>query len=116
MRRLANKFAIYSGTVDRQLSGEARGTYNRQSDIHAHIQANIRGDRPLAKPAAHTCANAGTCVHACVVSRFLSSSSTATLVHAFILNRLNYCSSLCLDLPYVRLRPLDGVLRAAARL
>src|SRR6218665_2039992 len=51
-----------------------------------------------------------------VVSRSLSSSSTATLVHAFILNRLDYCSSLCLGLPYVRLRPLDGVLRAATRL
>src|SRR6218665_3941980 len=51
-----------------------------------------------------------------VVSRCLSSSSTATLVHAFILNRLDYCSSLCLGLPYVHLRPLDGVLRAAARL
>jgi len=34
----------------------------------------------------------------------------------FILNRLYYCSSLCLGLPYVRLRPLDGLLRAAARL
>src|SRR6218665_991301 len=34
----------------------------------------------------------------------------------FIFNRLYYCSSLCLGLPYVRLRPLDGVLRAAARL
>src|SRR6218665_2153691 len=33
-----------------------------------------------------------------------------------ILNRLDYCSSLCLGLPYVRLRHLDGVLRAAARL
>src|SRR6218665_909701 len=53
-----------------------------------------------------------------VVSRALSSYSTATLVHAFILNRLDYCSSLCLGLPYVRLRPLDrvGLLRAAARL
>src|SRR6218665_235156 len=51
-----------------------------------------------------------------VVSRCLSSSSTATLVHAFILNRLDYCSSLCLGLPYVHLRPLDGVLRPAARL
>ena len=52
-----------------------------------------------------------------VVSRSLSSSSTATLVNAFILNRLDYfCSSLCLGLPYVRLRPLGGVLRGAARL
>src|SRR6218665_3718716 len=52
-----------------------------------------------------------------VVSRPLSSSSTATtLVHAFTLNRLDYCSFLCLGLPYVRLRPSDGVLRAAARL
>src|SRR6218665_3548392 len=51
-----------------------------------------------------------------VVSRSLSSSSTATLVYAFILNRLDYCSSLFLGLPYVRLRPLDGVLGAAARL
>src|SRR6218665_1523550 len=28
---------------------------------------------------------------------------------------MHYFSSLCLGLPYVRLRPLDGVLRAAAR-
>src|SRR6218665_2249551 len=35
---------------------------------------------------------------------------------AFILNRLDYCSSLCLGLLYALLRPLDGVLRAAARL
>src|SRR6218665_2172581 len=51
-----------------------------------------------------------------VVSSSLSSSSTATLVHAFIINRLDYCSSLCPGLPYVRMRPLDGVLRVAARL
>src|SRR6218665_225934 len=51
-----------------------------------------------------------------VVSRSLSSSSTVSLVHAFTLNRLDCCSSLCLGLPYVRLRPLDGVPRAAVRL
>src|SRR6218665_183953 len=38
------------------------------------------------------------------------------LIHAFILNRLDYYSSLYLGLPYVRLRYLDSVLRAAARL
>src|SRR6218665_1486741 len=36
--------------------------------------------------------------------------SPPALVHAFILNPLDYCSSLCLGLPYVRLRHLDGVL------
>src|SRR5688572_11096196 len=30
-----------------------------------------------------------------VVTRSLSSSSASTLIHAFILNRLDYCSSLC---------------------
>src|SRR6218665_10215 len=40
----------------------------------------------------------------------------STLVHAFIANRLDYCSSLYCGLPQVRLRPLNGVLRAAARM
>ena len=47
---------------------------------------------------------------------FLSASSTATLVLAFIVNRLDHCSSLYCGLPQVRLQPLDGVLRAAARM
>ena len=51
-----------------------------------------------------------------VVTRSLSSSSASTLVHAFILNRLDYCSSLYCGLPQIRLHPLEGVLRAAARL
>ena len=51
-----------------------------------------------------------------VVSRSLSGSSTATLVHAFIVNRLDHCSSLNCGLPQVRLQPLDGVLRTAARM
>jgi len=51
-----------------------------------------------------------------VVSRSLSSSSASTLVHAFIANRFDYCSSLYCGLPQVRLRPLNGVLRAAARM
>src|SRR6218665_1733254 len=51
-----------------------------------------------------------------VVSRSLSASSTATSVHAFIVNRLDHCSSLYCGLPQVRLQPIDGVLRAAARM
>src|SRR6218665_1536125 len=51
-----------------------------------------------------------------VVSRFLSASSTATSVHGFIVNRLEHCSSLYCGLPQVRLQPLDGLLRAAARM
>src|SRR6218665_1287278 len=51
-----------------------------------------------------------------VVSRSLSSSSASTLVHAFIANRLDYCSSLYCGLPQVRLRPLNGILRVAARM
>src|SRR6218665_2882873 len=51
-----------------------------------------------------------------VVSRSLSTSPTATLVHAFIFNHLDHCSSLYCDLPQVRLQPLDGVLSAAARM
>ena len=50
------------------------------------------------------------------MARSLSSASASTLVHAFIVNRLDYCSSLYFGLPRVRLRGLEGVLRAAARL
>src|SRR6218665_1017657 len=46
----------------------------------------------------------------------LSSSSTRTLVHAFIVNRVDRCYSLYCGLPEVQLQPLDGVLRAAARM
>src|SRR6218665_3025152 len=51
-----------------------------------------------------------------VVSRSLSSSSASILVRAFIANRLDYCSSLYCGLPQVLLQPLNGVLRAAARM
>src|SRR6218665_260388 len=51
-----------------------------------------------------------------VVSRSLSSSSASILVHVFIDNRLDYCSSLYCGLPQVRLRPLNGVLWGAARM
>src|SRR6218665_958641 len=42
-------------------------------------------------------------------------SATATLVQAFVANRLDYCSSLCAGLPACRLGCLDRVLRSAAR-
>src|SRR6218665_449248 len=42
--------------------------------------------------------------------------ATATLVHAFVANRLDYCSSLYSGLPVCRLGCLDRVLRSAARL
>jgi len=51
-----------------------------------------------------------------VVSRSLSFSSASTLVHAFVVNRLDYCSSLYIGLPQVRLLCLERVLRSAARL
>src|SRR6218665_3682333 len=38
------------------------------------------------------------------------------LVHAFIVNHVDHCSSLYCGLPEVRLQPLDGDLRVAARM
>src|SRR6218665_3333718 len=46
----------------------------------------------------------------------LSSSSTAALVHAFVVNRLDHSSSLYCGLLQVRLQPLDGIIRAAAKM
>src|SRR6218665_36139 len=51
-----------------------------------------------------------------VVSRSISSTSTATLVHALIVNRVDHCSSPYYGLPQVQLQPLDGVLWAADRM
>ena len=51
-----------------------------------------------------------------VVARSLSSTSASALVHAFIANRLDYCSSLYFGLPQVRLNCIYRVMRAAARL
>src|SRR6218665_1614523 len=51
-----------------------------------------------------------------IVSRSLSSTSTAPLVHAFIVNRADHCSSPYYGLPQVRLQPVDGVLRKADRM
>jgi len=51
-----------------------------------------------------------------VVSRSLSPSAASTLVHAFVVYRLDYCSAVYEGLPICRLKCLDRVLRTAARL
>src|SRR6218665_3639653 len=50
------------------------------------------------------------------VSRSLTSTAAATLVHLFVTSRLDYCSSLYIGLPATRLNCLNRVLRSAARL
>src|SRR6218665_2931582 len=42
-----------------------------------------------------------------VISRSLTSTATATLVHAFVTSRLDYCSTLYVGLPAVRLGCLE---------
>src|SRR6218665_3113990 len=49
-------------------------------------------------------------------SRSLTSTATATLVHAFDTSRLDYCSTRYIGLPSVRLGCLERVIRTAARL
>jgi len=51
-----------------------------------------------------------------VVSRSLSTAAASTLVHAFVLSRLDYCSAVYEVLPICRLKCLNRVLRTAARL
>src|SRR6218665_845955 len=51
-----------------------------------------------------------------VVSRSLSPAAASTLVHAFVVSPLDYCSAIYEGLPTCRLKCLDSVLRTAARL
>src|SRR6218665_3988229 len=52
-----------------------------------------------------------------VVSRSLSPAAVSTLVHAFVVSRVDCCSAIIYEgLPTCRLRCLDRVLRTAARL
>ena len=51
-----------------------------------------------------------------VISRSLSEDSAATLVHAFVTSRLDYCCSILVGLPQLLISRLDRVLRSAARL
>src|SRR6218665_1678607 len=51
-----------------------------------------------------------------VVSCSLSPAVASTLVHAFVVSHLDYCSAIYEGLPICRLKCLDRVLRTAARL
>src|SRR6218665_3818195 len=51
-----------------------------------------------------------------VVSRSLSPAAASTLVHAFVVSCLDYCSAIYEGLPTCRVKCLDRVLRTAARL
>ena len=51
-----------------------------------------------------------------VIRRSLSSSITSTLIHAFICSRIDYCNSLLIVLPKVRLSLIQLDLNTAARL
>ena len=46
----------------------------------------------------------------------VSSSILTSIVHAFVSSRIDYCNSLLIGLPKVRLSPIQSVLNAAARL
>src|SRR6218665_695021 len=47
---------------------------------------------------------------------FVSSHVFTSIVHAFVCSRIDYCNSLLVGLPKVRLSPIHSVLNAAARL
>src|ERR1043165_3112579 len=51
-----------------------------------------------------------------VIRLTVSSAIFTTLVHAFVFSRIDYCNSLLVGLPKVRLSPLQSVLNTAARL
>lgn len=50
------------------------------------------------------------------IRRFLTDKSAASVVHAFITSRIDYCNSLYLNLPSVLLDKLQRVLNIAARM
>ena len=50
------------------------------------------------------------------IRKYLSRSSTETLIHAFITSRLDYCNSLLYGLPKYQLSKLQRVMNASARL
>jgi Reverse transcriptase (RNA-dependent DNA polymerase) len=50
-----------------------------------------------------------------VIRRNLSHEAAITLVHSFIMTRLDYCNSILVGLPLFRIRQLQSVLNCAAR-
>ena len=48
--------------------------------------------------------------------RAISSHVFTAIAHAFVCSRIDYCNSLLVGLPKVRLSPIQSVLNAAARL
>src|SRR6218665_2368732 len=50
------------------------------------------------------------------IRRSVSSHIFTSIVHAFVCSRIDYCNSLLIGLPKVRLSPIQSVLNAAARL
>ena len=70
--------------------------------------------------AAHTIHLTGRCFYQLrplqTVRRALKVEAARTLVHAFIISRVDYCNSVFGSISAVRLRPLQSVLYAATRL
>ena len=50
------------------------------------------------------------------IRKFISTEVTKTLVHALVLSRLDYCNSILVGLPKVKINKLQKVMNAAARL
>jgi len=50
------------------------------------------------------------------IRKSVSLSTMTSIVHAFVCSRIDYCNSLLIGLPKVRLSPIQSVLNAAARM
>src|SRR6218665_73687 len=74
----------------------------------------------MAKSSASPCTSTSSCYYQLrqllVVSRSLSCSAAAALIHAFVISRLDHCSSILVGLPLTLTARLDRVLRCAAPL
>src|SRR6218665_1492834 len=55
-------------------------------------------------------------LYICMYVRSVSSHVFTSIVHAYVCSRIDYCNSLLVGLPKVRLSPIQSVLNADARL